>query len=313
MRVVKKIIQLIIFIENKVRFVTEFFFTILWLSLLMLLPLLFLALIFGKQQIYGSVTGTFIVAAWLISTWLFLITAILLILVSLSKSSVYKLIDILEYNLFNVAIKLGSPAIALKLLANSPHVKTRISVAQFKKTPKEILQILIDDPDWNVRAATLENPNLTPDLEDRLAHDLNENILAKVAQSPTASATALAHLSQDSSYRIRALVASSPSTPTDILANLAYDPDSTVQANIAANPATSWRILDLLIENICQTPYTAFLVVNTLIQHHEIESDRLEKIIDSCDSRTIYRLAKNPDLSVESLRKLCRNHPELLC
>ena len=106
-------------------------------------------------------------------------------------------------------------------LANDPHPKIRLRLAQRPDTPADILGLLWNDPAENVRIFVAKHPNVLPDTLALMASDASHRVATEVARRNETPFKALEIIAQHADENIRLTLAANHKVPRHILMQMA--------------------------------------------------------------------------------------------
>ena len=109
----------------------------------------------------------------------------------------------------------------LVYLANDPHPKIRLRLAQRSDTPSDILALLWNDPAENVRIFVAKHPNVLPETLARMAPDLSHRVATEIARRNETPFMALEIIARNADENVRRTLATNHKVPRYILMQMA--------------------------------------------------------------------------------------------
>lgn len=172
-----------------------------------------------------------------------------------------------------------------------------IVIAQYRKTPVDILRKLVNSNITSVRRGVAENRNTPLDLLNKLSNDNAISVIKSVARNPKTPGELLARLSCHPNKSVRSAVAYNYKTPAEVLTRLSEDDEESVVSAVAGNLNTSVDVLIRLANSSSQE------VCVSLAQNFNTPRTILEQLYKDSPGY-IYAIVRNHKIVAESLIEL---------
>ena len=193
----------------------------------------------------------------------------------------------------------NTPQAAIEMLTNNENEYVRRLAIQNPNIEEALLLKMAKcEEEWK-RGSAASNPKLPKSVLGMLAKDGSDYVREMAASNPETSAEDLLRLANDQSEKVREGVARNKKTPLEVLSYLGEDESDNVTAALAARKDLPLAIVRKLTQKL--TPRG---ISNLVFFNKQLDTEALETLEESGNSKVLERLAECEDTPASILKRL---------